>query len=354
MLMAGKQVTQPADVMQPITVEYLYKALLQPGTELAEKVQQLRALKTMQPQAYRRAKTMLPYIVCGKFQPAVRRKENFVYTQYLMLDADKLSAYERTPATLKQQLQTNPHILLMFTSPGNDGLKILLPLVQPVHDAGYYSAFYKTFAARFAADNRLHGIIDLVTSDVSRACFLSHDPEAYYNPNAQPIDPGTYLNPHDVNRLAEVQTLWKEAEQQAAGHTPPAAPVLPDTQPPDDDLPPDILLQIKQRISPRLAALQQYQQQKQAIQPAALEQIMPYLQQALADAGLQLQQARPIDYGRQLKITAGNHWCEVNLFYGKRGFRVVKTTKTGSHAPLADVALQALELFIAEYNNPNP
>jgi hypothetical protein len=35
-------------------------------------------------------------------------------------------------------------------------------------------------------------------------------------------------------------------------------------------------------------------------------------------------------------------WCELNLFYGKRGFSIVKTTKSGSHAELADLAANVL------------
>lgn len=347
MLMTGKNITQAGDKLHPIEVSYFYQALVQPSSEIAEKIQQLRALKTMQPHAYRRAKTMLPYVVCGKFQPAVRRRENFVCTQHFILDADRLSARELTTSGLKQILQNDPHILLMFTSPGNDGLKILFQLLHPLHDAVYFSAFYKTFASHFARRYHLEGIIDTVTCDVSRACFLSHDPEAFYNPAALPLDAAQFLNPHNINAIAEAENLWKEVEEEAKALQGANPQTQQDTTNDANDLPPDVLLQIKARIHPRLAALQQQKAQRSSIQPPELVAILEQMKEYLAAEGLQLLEAKPIDYGRQLKIGLEQQWCEINLFYGKRGFKVVKTTKTGSYAPLANVAAEVLEIFIA-------
>lgn len=52
--------------------------------------------------------------------------------------------------------------------------------------------------------------------------------------------------------------------------------------------------------------------------------------------------ANPIHYGKQLRVGMDNLWAEVNLFYGKKGFTVVKTTKTGSTPELAELASQTL------------
>ena len=70
---------------------------------------------------------------------------------------------------------------------------------------------------------------------------------------------------------------------------------------------------------------------------------MPLIREKLDGFDLALVEENPINYGRQLRIGAGHLWAELNLFYGKRGFRVVKTTKSGSHADLADLAVQVVE-----------
>lgn len=351
MLLAGRQVTQMGEILKPVEVAYVFEAIMRKGSDLANMVEQLRAIKTMQPDAYRKAKTRLPYLVCGNFQPAIRKKENFVSTNYIMLDADKLSSHSLSPNSLKNILALDERILLMFTSPSNDGLKILLHLSSPIHDTGYFAAFYKTFATSFAKQYNLMGVIDWVTHDVSRACFMSHDTHAIYNPNAVTIDPSQFLNKENLQELNEAETIWKEYQQQEIEvleqHSL-LSPIDQDKQ--SQDLHQDVLLEIKRRIDPKLAIKQERQILKKAYQPEQLEEMIPKLQEALFESGLILEQAKAIEYGRQLRIKAGKFWCEINLFYGKKGFRVVKTTKTGSHAPLTDIAAQAVEVLIDELN----
>lgn len=351
MLLAGKQVTQPGEILKPVSIPYVFDAIVRKGSDLANMVEQLRAIKTMQPEAYRKAKTRLPYLVCGMFQPAIRKKENFVSTTFIMLDADKLSTQSFSPSSLKKLLEKDDRILLMFTSPGNDGLKILFELDTPIHDTGYYAACYKSFATAFANQYQLQGVIDWVTHDVSRACFMSHDPDARYNPNAVKISASNLIDKNNLSSLSEAESLWKDYEHQIKElhenrENKDEIATIKNSQ----DLLPDVLLEIKTRIDPRLAAKQLRKIEKKAYQPIELEETLPKIQEALLQTGLVLEQSKAIEYGRQLKIKAGNHWCEINLFYGKRGFRVVKTTKTGSYAPLASIAAEALELIIDELN----
>jgi hypothetical protein len=67
---------------------------------------------------------------------------------------------------------------------------------------------------------------------------------------------------------------------------------------------------------------------------------------------MELLQTTPIHYGHQLKIGTGSMWSEINLFYGqKKGYSIVKTTKTGSSSELADLAAQALYELIHQLEN---
>lgn len=340
MLMAGKHVTQPGDPLQPLTVERMFRGLTNAGGPMAPLVQQLRALKTMNPDAYRKAKPQLPYVVCGQFSPAVRRKENFAFTEHFIVDIDKLSLKELDPEAVKRLLKQDESVALLFTSPGNDGVKVLFNFKERIHDAGYYSLFYKRFTARFATRHRLEGLVDLVTSDVSRCCFMSYDPDAWYNPNAAPVDHTAFLDPDSLDHLGDALTEIKVAAENAAK----AITDLPLALPKEGahTLPDEVLLQIKQKLNPSLAA--RVPKAKEYIQPSELDEVMPGITKALADLDMPVMEARPISYGKQIKVKAGIHWAEVNLFYGKGSYKVVETTKTGSNKQLAEMAAQAIRL----------
>lgn len=56
----------------------------------------------------------------------------------------------------------------------------------------------------------------------------------------------------------------------------------------------------------------------------------------LKEVGVNLEKTEPISYGRRIRVSADNHWAELNVFYGKKGATVVKTTKTGSNPELVE------------------
>lgn len=138
MLMTGKNVRQTSDPLTPVTVEQIWKGLTTQNSALHTLIQRLRLIKVMDSGQYRMLKTTLPYLVCGRFHPAIRRKEHFVSTTYFMLDLDHLVAAEKDPYALKEQLAKDERIHLAFVSPGNDGLKLLFRLAQKVDDSSYF------------------------------------------------------------------------------------------------------------------------------------------------------------------------------------------------------------------------
>jgi hypothetical protein len=337
MLMAGKQVTQVGDQLTAVSIERVFLGIKKTEGPVADLVYQLRALKSMQPLAYRRAKTQLPYIVCGTFTPALRRKENFAFAEHFMLDIDKLSSLGLSIAEVKNKLAKDSRVSLLFISPGNDGLKVLFNLQDKIYDAGYYSTFYKRFAAQFATEFGLQGAVDLVTSDVSRCCFMSCDADAYYNEKAEPIDATAWVNPNNLQALDLLKAEIKQVEETAKLKEDKAMQPEPNIT----ELPTDILSRIKEKLE--IGRLHANPKEKDYIQPAQLDEAMPALQLALTDLSIELVAQKPIQYGRQLKIKAGPHWAEVNLFYGKAGFRAVQTTKTGSHKGLAELGTKAIQ-----------
>jgi hypothetical protein len=335
--MAGKHVTQLSDQLTAVSIERVFQGIIRTEGPVADLVFQLRALKSMQPLAYRRAKTQLPYIVCGTFTPAIRRKENFAFAEHFMLDIDKLSSIGMSLNEVKNRLAKDNRISLLFISPGNDGLKVLFNLQEKIHDAGYYSTFYKRFAAQFATDFGLQGAVDLVTSDVSRCCFMSCDPDAWYNDKAEPVDAIAWVNPQSLQALDLLKEEIKLVEETAKSRQETAVKQEGSTS----ELPTDILSRIKEKLN--VGRVHATPKQKQYIQPAQLDEAIPALKLSLTNLGIELAEQKPIQYGRQLKIKAGPHWAEVNLFFGKAGFRAVQTTKTGSHPGLAELGTTAIQ-----------
>ena len=49
-----------------------------------------------------------------------------------------------------------------------------------------------------------------------------------------------------------------------------------------------------------------------------------------------------INYGKKMVFVINNIWAEINIFYGKKGFSVVKTPKHGSNSELADIVQKIL------------
>ncbi len=345
MLMAGKNVTVAGDQLHALSLERMYLGLTQPKGNLIDLLQQLRSLKSIDPNGYRRAKTQLPYVVCGNFSPALRRKENFAWTEHFIIDIDHLASINLTPNEIKNILKQDNRIALLFTSPGNDGVKLIFNLQDRIHDAGYYSAFYKLFAAKFAVQYQLEGAVDLVTSDVSRCCFMSYDPGVVFNANAETIDANSYLDQNNLEGINAANALVKNVEQTSNDIK--AISGTTEIEGQGQALPDDVLWKIKQKLNPALAG--RGPKTKEFIQPQALTDAMPALNLALLEIGITLVETTMIHYGRQLKLCAGNYWAEVNLFHGKQGFKAVQTTKTGSNKNLAEMATQAIQLH---FDNP--
>ncbi len=331
----GKNITQPNDPLTPMPVAQLMACIKKPKPELQQFIQQLRSLQSIDPQQYKKLKTRLPYFTCGHFYPALRRKENFTAIELFVADIDHLSGHDADPHSLRNKFITDNRVLACFISPGGDGLKIIFRLSSPCKDSALFSAFYKTFIAAFGSDYALTGMLDLHTCDVTRACFVSFDPLAHFSPQAQPIKLTDYINPDE---FSQSETIIKQAEERLQQLKAPQAE--------NSQLNDEILQKIKQKLNPSFRAVKT----RQYYLPPEVEHVLPLLTSRLRDYEIEITQTEPINYGRKIRVKAGNHWAELNIFYGKRGFSIVKTPKTGSNLQLADMAHQIIsELLLNTY-----
>jgi len=332
-LQFGRRITAPDDPLQKIPLSRLYQGITRPKAGLNNQIQRLRMVRTMDVKQYSRLKRELPYFVCGHFHPSVRRREHFASIQCFVIDLDHFQEADKDRQQVAAQLQNDDRLMMAFTSPSGDGLKLVFRLSEQCFDAGLYALFYKAFLQSLAAQYHLEKVIDATTHDVTRACFLSVDPDAYFNPEAVPVALPDHFDARNPEARREVSEAHKELRAQAPADKPDGKEPLSD----------EVLLQIKQKLNPNFRP----RKKRQAYVPPELESVMPQIKEQLEATQVELKKTEPIQYGKKLTVAAGSHWAEVNIFFGKRGFSVVKTTKSGSNAQLAGIAHQIIyELLI--------
>jgi hypothetical protein len=327
MLQYGTQITSIDDPLQKITAERVYQAIVQPKPAFRKQMERLRMIRSMDERQYRRLKRELPYFVCGRFHPPFRRKENFAAIRHFVIDLDHLKAAKIHLPDLRAKLIQDERLQLLFVSPGEDGLKLLFRLSENCTDPGLYSLFYKAFQQKLALDYGLEQVIDARTHDVTRACFLSVDPQAYYRSDVQAVSLTDYFDPTAPDAQREIARGQKELRAASIA-------TQADKQPLDDET----LLAIKQKLNPNFRP----RRPKPAYVPPELEERMPLVEQRLQELEITILEQQGINYGRKLKLGAGRHWATLNIFFGRKGFSVVKTTQTGSHPELAELCYQAI------------
>jgi hypothetical protein len=331
-VLAGKSITQAGDKLNKVDIEYLYRAISKPKDELATAIRRLRMLSTLDKSSYNFHKKQLPYITCGIFNPPIRRTENFAYIQYFIVDIDHCAEKGISLGGLKERLKQDKRIVLIFASPGNDGLKIMFKLNEKCYDAQKYSYFYKIFIAAFAKQNDLTQVVDNKTSDVTRACFFSHDAFAHFNPDAETILMEKWV---DFTNFNNVKKTIKEIDKENKNIDEPKLET-------NNNLTNDVLNEIKKKLNPNA----RIKKQKNIYVPEELEAVIDTIKQKAQELQLNVLEIRNINYGKKFIFGFAHKMAEINLFYGKHGFKVVKSPKNGTDPELNDIVyIMMCDLF---------
>ena len=102
-------------------------------------------------------------------------KALILHSGLLCVDFDHLSDV----STLFNKLLKDEYFdtQLLFRSPSGDGLKWIIPidLTQATH-SNYFTAVANYISQTYGVE------VDKSGKDISRACFLPHDPQAFINP----------------------------------------------------------------------------------------------------------------------------------------------------------------------------
>lgn len=332
--MAGKNITQFKDPLSKINFKQFRYSVLNPKNHIASTIDQLRKIRTIDQERYRQLKTKLPYITTGIFNPPFRKRENFAWLKYFILDIDHLSEKGLSCSSIKSIISEDPLVLFAFNSPSQDGLKVFFKLEDKCYDPAKYSLVYKKFASDFMKKHNLEQVLDRTTHDVARACFISYDKDAYLNENAQMIRLREVI---DFNDQVGIKSIERELKEEGIGHTEPKQIKNPLQSGTMDEI--KKMLNPKYRVKPK----------KQIHVPLELEEILENVVKKVNQYDIVVKEIKNIHYGKKFVFMLGSSWCELNVFYGKKGFTVVKSPKNGSDKDLLEVCHQLLcELFYGE------
>lgn len=180
--------------VKEISLENAYRIISEGHPFLVDKTQEatfqkIKALKQEQ---------KLPVFLFSALCNAGHSKTKITsYTSLFCGDIDNLESEEKAKE-IKNLISTIPFVALAFLSPSRKGVKFVVSLpkmarteniIQNTNDKDRFNKldnFHKAWYTIIEKDfKNLYNIeLDSQCSNVNRLCFLSYDPNAYFNPNA--------------------------------------------------------------------------------------------------------------------------------------------------------------------------
>lgn len=132
----------------------------------------------------------------------------------MCIDIDHKSPQELD--SYRQRLSCEPWVMGFFISPSGDGLKVIVKTDN--YDVAAYKSCYRQLEQYFC-DN--YGIVpDSKCEPLSQGCFMSYDPNPYYNPGATDFhlvyDPA-FEKPHEEMQNTGTSTPFELHEQTKVG-----------------------------------------------------------------------------------------------------------------------------------------
>jgi len=334
MIQLGYHITEKDDKLTKIEISDLCKLMTDNTLDLETQIRRLRILLQIDPKEYTRMKVQLPYFTSSVFYPPYRKTENFAYARWFVLDFDYLNQKEINMEDLKNRLHEDDRAALIFTSPGGNGLKVIFELAENCTDPNKYRIFYLEFARRFSEQYGLQQVIDTKTSDVARACFLSYDPDLRYRADAVAIDMNTIVN---FESDSEIEKLLKDLPASVQPHF--------DDTPELPELSEEAFDAIRRKLNPKA----RIKKEKSYYVPEKVKALEEKILARAEEVGITVTASKNIQYGRQLSVEIDGKPGEINVFHGKKGFSVVKSTKSGCMEEVNEIAVMLVRDVILSY-----
>lgn len=206
-----------------VTISQLAAKIREPKAEIREKVRQAReALAAGRKGDFGKIKRTLPAVtLSGSFFE--RNAESLEeHSGILTVDIDKLKE-EEIPDVWEKHV-SDPHTIIAFRSPSGKGIKAAIRVPVAGDGTGHLEAFKAT--ERYFEE--VHGLtLDQTGKDVCRLSFLSHDPEAYLNLEAVPLDVDHWRPlTKDEKEAARIRGLLEAASFKGLANPPPDTPPI--------------------------------------------------------------------------------------------------------------------------------
>ncbi len=334
----GKNLMKPSD-LSIWTFKNLVQFITQPPKQFLEFITTLREMLALDPEEYQRSKRHLTYFLPVVFNPPYRKIENVSKIYGFIIDVDKCSRIDIHPEILKEQLSQDENILLMFTSPSGDGLKVLFYFETPLTDPYAYQGFYKQFVEQWAARHNLIGAVDTRTHDAARVCFLSYDPNAYWNEKALPVSfesAYTLTTTENIPEIGASETNTKNSQE-------------PESESTKEGVPDEVIKKIKQLLD---LSRPRPKRKKHIYVPPEIKTITPCILENLEVVGLTIIAVNDIHYGVQIQFSSETKRGEVNVFFGKRrGYTVVPTSRSTMDHEFSKLTAQLIYQIIDQCQN---
>jgi hypothetical protein len=324
----------PPEALIPTTLAEIYQQIRSSVNELSRETTRLRRIAQVDKKVYTSMKVKLPYFIAATFKEDCRHSDNFVEISALTIDFDDCLKTPIQSKDLKQKIAEQPDVVLAFTSPNGRGIKVVCLLEEPIDDIQLFKAYYLDFARNFAERLSILGTLDTRTSDVTRICFLAHDTTAYFNASAVKLNWRLWVQNQTFVPPQEPTT------EQITG-------LLIESKP---ELNEDIHRQLRLKINPRAPVRQKIPPHV----PVLLQTISNDARLLLENNGITVSEIVPIHYGLKFSCIVATALAEVNVFYGKKGFSVVKSAKTAVDDKLNDQVYQLIFNFLFYSNNDAP
>lgn len=295
-------------VLNRIHISEIAEMIKVASGSLVKETQFLRTVLKYSKERYRTMKTRLPFVTFSEFYEGQRRFDNFKLSHGWMVDID--STEDLDPA-LKERLLEDERVTLGFTSPSGKGLKLFFIFEKPFEDKTNYSSAYKYFTNQLALKYNITSLIDFRNCDVSRICFLCHDPDCVYRPDALKIDPSEYI-PENTRELVKV---------------------TPEKQ----EIPEDAYRAILAKLGTKPKSIE-----KRPFVPLVLLECKEMVIQQLELNEIIVSEIEEIQYGLKIKCRREMDIGEVLIYYGKKGFSVLNGARKGLSQGLNEVCRQII------------
>ena len=175
-----KNVTQPSDFSVVPLCEVLES--IRSG-QYQKEIDVLRRAYQENRKQYKEGKLKLPSVCfSGVFNGSARNNNFTHHSELLTIDIDGLAADEIV--SIKEKISQIPYTVFVFVSPSGAGLKVGVR-ISTISDGQAYKACFNSVKTLFEEICA----IDESGKDVSRKCFISHDPDMYVNYSAAAFDP---------------------------------------------------------------------------------------------------------------------------------------------------------------------